>query len=407
MRKAVRHSAVFPGVGVWEYGGMGEKKPPTRPHPHTSIPFAVFLLCLILLPVAAAHAQASGGSARLKDLVVLEGAAPLQLTGYGLVVGLDRTGDRARGKRGAPYTVQSITNMLRQFGITVDPAVLSSRNVAAVMATATMNHFSGVGSTFDVTVSSLGDARSLSGGILLQTPLLNPLTGQVHAMAQGAVSTSSVLAASSGSSVKVNHSNTGRVPNGAIVAVALPSQLNEQQVGLVLRRPDFTNAVRIAEVINATFADAATVVHAGLVQVAVPAGSNGPGTLIAALEGLEVAVDVPARVVINERTGTIVAGGNVRIGEVMVTYGSLIVSTQADPFVSQPAPFSQGQTVAGAAGSANISEEGSRSVVLPTNTDVNELAAALNELGLTVRDVIAIFQAIKRTGALQGELIIL
>ncbi len=141
---------------------MGEKKPPTRPHPHTSIPFAVFLLCLILLPVVAAHAQANGGTARLKDLADLEGAAPMQLTGYGLVVGLDRTGDRARGKRGAPYTVQSITNMLRQFGITVDPAVLSSRNVAAVMVTATMNRFSGVGNAFDVTVSSLGDARSLS-----------------------------------------------------------------------------------------------------------------------------------------------------------------------------------------------------------------------------------------------------
>ena len=379
------------------------RKTSTRPHVHTSI---LLLLCLILLPMTA-NAQTGGGSARLKDLVVLEGAASLQLTGYGLVVGLDRTGDRARGKRGAPYTVQSITNMLRQFGITVDPAVLSSRNVAAVMATATMDPFSGIGSTFDVTVSSLGDARSLSGGILLQTLLLNPITGQMHAIAQGAVSTSAVLAASSGSSVKVNHSNTGRVPNGAIVTVALPSPLNEQQVGLVLRRPDFTNAVRIAEAINATFADAATVAHAGLVQVAVPAGSNGPGALIAALEGLEVAVDVPASVVINERTGTIVTGGNVRIGEVMVTYGSLIVSTQADPFVSQPAPVSHGQTVAGAAGSANISEGGSRSVVLPSNIDVNELAAALNELGLTVRDVIAIFQAIKRAGALQGELIIL
>ena len=163
----------------------------------------------------------------------------------------------------------------------------------------------------------------------------------------------------------------------------------------------------IAEVINAAFPDAATVEHAGLVQVAVPAGSDGPGVLMASLEGLEVAVDIPARVVINERTGTIVAGGDVRISEVMVTYGSLIVATQADPFVSQPAPFSQGQTVAGAAGSATVSEEGSRSVVLPTNTDVNELAVALNELGLTARDVIAIFQAIKRAGALQGELIIL
>ena len=417
MSKAVRHIG-FRSRRV-EASGSRSKKPPAHRLPGSPTQkytgsvtlrlsgLSLLLFCLALLPVVAAHAQAGGGTARLKDLVDLEGAAPMQLTGYGLVVGLDRTGDRARGKRGAPYTVQSITNMLRQFGITVDPAVLSSRNVAAVMATAIMNRFSGVGSTFDVTVSSLGDARSLSGGILLQTPLLDPLTGQVHAMAQGAVSTSAVLAASSGSSVKVNHSNTGRVPNGAIVAVALPSQLNEQQVGLVLRRPDFTNAVRIAEAINAMFADAATVAHAGLVQVAVPADSKGPGVLMAALEGIEVVVDVPARVVINERTGTIVAGGNVRIGEVMVTYGSLIVSTQTDPFVSQPGPFSQGQTVAGAAGSVNISEEGSRSVVLHTNSDVNELAAALNELGLTVRDVIAIFQAIKLAGALQGELIIL
>ena len=366
--------------------------------------FSILLLCLMLLPMAA-QAQ-NGGSARLKDLVVLEGAAPMQLTGYGLVVGLDRTGDRARGKRGAPYTVQSIANMLRQFGITVDPAVLSSRNVAAVMATAMLDPFGGAGSTIDVTISSLGDAKSLSGGILLQTPLLNPLTGEVHAMAQGAVSTSAVLAASSGSSVKVNHSNTGRVPNGAIVTTAPPTQLDPQRLGLVLSRPDFTNARRIVEAINAIYADAATVEHPGLIRLAVPA-DDGPATLLAALESLEIDIDVPARIVINERTGTIVAGGDVRIGEVMVTYGSLIVSTQSDPFVSQPQPFSQGQTVAGNAATASVTEEGSRSVVLPSNTDVNELAAALNELGLTARDVIAIFQAIKRAGALQGELIIL
>ncbi|MFQ5572113.1 MAG: flagellar basal body P-ring protein FlgI [Rhodothermales bacterium] len=370
------------------------------------------LVCLLVvlfvaaLFVVAARAQDTG-TARLKDLVVVEGAAPVQLTGYGLVVGLDRTGDRARGQRGAPYTVQSIANMLRNFEIIVDPAVLASRNVAAVMVTATMDPFSGLGSTLDVTVSSLGDARSLSGGILLQTPLVNPITGQMYAMAQGAVSTSSVLAASSGSSVKVNHSNTGRVPNGAVVMVALGQKLNEQNVGLVLKRPDFTNASRIVDAINAAFPDAATVEHAGLVRVAVPAGTDGPNRLMAALEELTLFVDVPARIVINERTGTIVAGGNVRIGEVMVTYGSLIVSTQTDPFVSQPGALSQGQTVAGTVGSANITEEGSRSVVLSANTDVNELAAALNELGLTARDIIAIFQAIKRAGALQGELIIL
>lgn len=361
---------------------------------------------LTLLFAGAVQAQDSD-SARLKDLVVVEGAMPVQLTGYGLVVGLDRTGDRARGQRGAPYTVNSITNMLRQFGITVDPSLLTARNVAAVMVTATMDPFTGPGTALDVTASSLGDARSLSGGVLLQTPLLDPLTKQVHAMAQGPVSTGAVHASSRGSSVKVNHSNTGRIPNGALITTARQQTLNASQVGLILKRPDFTNAVRIAEVVNAAYSGAATVEHAGLVRVNVPAGDGGPSGLMAALESLAVEVDVPARVVINERTGTIVAGGDIHIGEVMVTYGSLIVSTQEDPFVSQPAPFSQGETVAGAAGSANIQEEGARSVVLPSNTDVNQLAAALNELGLTARDVIAIFQAIDRAGALQGELIIL
>ncbi len=370
---------------------------------HTSI---VLLLILLVLPEGDVRAQANGGTARLKDLVVLEGAPPLQLTGYGLVVGLDRTGDRAKGRRGAPYTVQSIVNMLRQFGITVDPAVLSSRNVAAVMATATMDPFSGAGSTVDVTISSLGDAKSLSGGILLQTPLINVATGKVHAMAQGAVSTSAVLAASSGSSVKLNHSNTGRVPNGAIVTEAPPTQLNAESLGLVLRSPDVTNATRVADAINALYADAATVETPGLVRIAVPTGEQ-PNALLAVFENLEIDVDVAARMVINERTGTIVTGGDVRIGEVMVTYGSLIVATQSDPYVSQPGAFSQGETVAGTAGTASISEDGARSVVLPSNTDVNELAAALNELGLSARDIIAIFQAIKRAGALQGDLIIL
>ena len=382
----------------------GEKLSPTLPTSHT--PIHLFLLVLLLaMPVGAALAQ-DAGTARLKDLVVVEGAVPVQLTGYGLVVGLDRTGDRARGQRGAAYTVNSIANMLRQFGLTVDPAVLASRNVAAVMVTATLDPFQGPGSTLDVTVSALGDARSLSGGVLLQTPLVNPMTGQVHAMAQGPMSTGAVLAASAGSSVKVNHSNTGRIPGGALVTATAPATLAGDRVGLVLRRPDFTNAGRIADAVDAVFAGAATVEHAGLVRVAVPAGEGAPA-LLAALERLDVEVDIPARVVINERTGTIVAGGAVRIGAVMVTYGSLVVSTQADPFVSQPAPLSQGQTVAGAAGRASVEEEGARSVVLDANTDVSQLAAALNELGLTPRDVIAIFQAIDRAGALQGELVIL
>lgn len=367
----------------------------------------IFSFGLFLLLLWASVEMSNAQDVRLKDLVLVEGAAPKQLIGYGLVVGLDRTGDRARGRRGAPYTVQSITNMLQQFGITVDPMLLSARNVAAVMVTSTLDAFSGPGSMVDVTVSSLGDAKSLSGGILLQTPLLDPMTKQIFAMAQGPVSTSAVLAGSLGSSVRVNHSNTGRVPNGAIVTLSAPQQLDDAQVGLVLKSPDFTNASRIVDAINATYADAASVEHAGLIRVDVPSGTDSPSLLLASLEGLTVAVDVPARVVINERTGTIVAGGNVHISEVMVTYGSLVVSTQVDPFVSQPAPLSLGQTVSGARGQVDIQEEGTRSVVLPPNTDVNQLAQALNDLGLTARDVISIFQSIKEAGALQGELVVL
>lgn len=376
---------------------------------------SVFLLSLWVVGAAqpavaqqASQTQAEGGSARLKDLVTLEGASPMQLTGYGIVVGLDRTGDRVRGRRGAPYTVQSIANMLERFNIRVDPNLLNSRNAAAVMVTATLQPFSGPGNTLDVTVSAMGDARSLSGGVLLQTPLIDPANNEMYAIAQGPISTGAVLASSAGSSVKVNNTNTGRIPNGAIVKKPLPFNLEGSSLGLILRRPDFTNAQRIADAIENVYPDAATVEHAGLVRVQVPDAVNGPSGLMASLEGLTVDVNVPARVVINERTGTIVAGGNIRISEVMVTYGSLIVSTQRQPVISQPAPLSeQGETVQDEVGSATIEEEGVRTVVLEPNTDVNQLAAALNELGLTARDVIAIFQSIERAGALQGELVIL
>lgn len=370
---------------------------------------AAVLCCLGLLVFAEPTQAQEAGTTRLKDLVILKGASPVQLTGYGLVVGLDRTGDRARGRRGAPYTVQSIANMLRRFGITINPDDLSSRNTAAVMVTATMDPFSGPGSRIDVTVSALGDARSLSGGVLLQTPLLNPAEqGQdIYAMAQGPLVTGSAQANSQGSSVTVNHPNTGRIPNGALIQRGLPTDMGGSNVELVMRRPDFTNAQKVAETINGIFANAAEAQHAGLISVDVPPDLNGAAGLMAALEGLTVDVDLPAKVIINERTGTIVAGGSVRINEVMVTHGNLVVSTQEEPFVSQPNPLGEGETVAGAAGEAEIEQEGARSVVLPPNTDVNELAAALNDLGLTARDVISIFQSIDRAGALQGKLVVL
>jgi flagellar P-ring protein precursor FlgI len=366
------------------------------------------LSLLLLAALLAPAAQAQTADVRIKELVVLEGARPLQLVGYGIVVGLDRTGDRASGRRGAPYTVQSIANMLQRFGIAVDPTVLGTRNAAAVMVTATLDPFAGPGATVDVTLSSLGDARSLSGGVLLQTPLLDPSTGALpYVMAQGPVSTGSASAGGGGGSVQVNHANTGRVPGGGLIVQAPPLAVQGQEMGLVLRQPGFTTASRIADAVNERFTDAATVVHAGLVRVDVPVAFGGISEAMAALEGVRVAVDAPARFVINERTGTIVAGGNVRISEVMITYGSLVVTTQATPFVSQPNPLAEGETVAGAVETATLDEEQARSIVLQPNTDVTTLAAALNELGMTPRDVISIFQAVDRAGALQGELVIL
>ena len=366
---------------------------------------SVLVLLAVVASAAPAHAQASS---RLKELVVPAGAAPVQLLGYGLVVGLDRTGDRARGRSGSPYTVQSVANMLQRFGVAVDPAVLASRNAAAVMVTATLDPFAGPGSAVDVTVSSLGDARSLAGGVLLQTPLQDMAGGgDVYAMAQGPVLTGTLLASAAGSSARTGPTNTGRVPGGGAVVRGSDAALPAGPLDLVLRRPDYTNAAAIAEAVNASFAGAATVVHPGLVRVAVPATAGGPVGLRAALEGVRVDVDTPARVVVNERTGTVVAGGDVTIGEVMVTYGALSISTTVDPVVSQPEPFSDGRTARARVGSAAIDQAAATSVVLRPNTNVAELAAALNELGLTARDVIAVFQAIDRAGALQGELVVL
>lgn len=357
-------------------------------------------------PVAGDSASSPTATTELKSMVSLEGASSIQLTGYGLVVGLDRTGDRARSQSGAVFTVQSVANMLREFGVNVDQEVLQSRNVAAVLVTANLDPFAGTGSEIDVTVSSMGDARSLSGGVLLRTPLQGP-DEVLRAVAQGPLTTGAAQASSQGTEVTVNSPNTGRIPNGAIVRKAHPVDLSQDGVGLVLSRPDFTNASKIADAINEIFPDAAEASHAGLVNVSMPEELNNTSQLMAALEGVEVEVKAPARVVINERTGTIVAGGNVTIGEVMVTTGGIVVSTREDRFVSQPNPLGEGETQPVAEGEAEIQQEGARSVVLPPNTNVSELAAALNDLGVTARDIISIFQSIDRAGALQAELVIL
>jgi len=301
---------------------------------------------------------------------------------------------------------------LENFGITVDPERLRTRNVAAVMVTARLSPFHAAGSQIDVTVSSLGDASSLQGGILLQTPLMDPDNQDIFVKAQGALIVGGLTAENSETRVTRNQTLTATVPGGGLVEGNLTFNHNTNMpLGLVLRNPNLTNARRIAEAINNGFdEDLAWVNHSGLVQVMWPEAFRAPenaNIFVSIIMEQSIQVDTPARVVINERTGTIVAGGNVRIDEVMVSHGNVSVRTQVQPFVVQPNPFAGGETVVGEIPRVEISEEAAQTLVLGDDTNVQQLAASLNSLGLSPRDIIAIFQAIDRAGALRGQLIVM
>ena len=348
----------------------------------------------------------------LADLVEIQHAHRTELIGYGLVTGLDRTGDRTISSRGSVFTVQSIANMLENFGITVDAERLRTRNVAAVMVTATVSPYHAPGSDIDITVSSLGDASSLQGGVLLQTPLFDPDNDEVVAKAQGPIITGGYTAEMPGARVSRNQTLTGTIPGGGIVERNQFFEINANEpVGLVLRNPNFTNARRIVEEINNTFdEDLASVFHAGLVHVNVPAAFQDRGSInifTSIILEQTIEVDTPARVVINERTGTIVAGGRVIIDDVMISHGNLQVRTQVTPFISQPAPFGAGETVVVPVTEVGISEEAAQTIVLEPETTVQTLASSLNALGMNPRDIISIFQALDRAGALRGKLIVM
>ncbi|RMF66784.1 MAG: flagellar basal body P-ring protein FlgI, partial [Calditrichaeota bacterium] len=310
-------------------------------------------------------------------------------------------------------TVQSVTNMLEKFGITVPMDKLRIRNVAAVMVTATLEPFMHVGSKIDVTVSSLGDAKSLEGGVLLEVPLLST-DGTVYARAQGPLSIGGFnIETGEGEKIRQNYALVGRVPNGGIIQRALPFHIDlNQPLGIMLRKPDFTTAVRIADEINQQMGfPLASPQDAATISVNWPRGLHTQGEVvkfISQVERIKVMEDRVARVVINERTGTIVAGGDVTISEVMVSHGNLTIHTRRQPIISQPAPFSnRGRTVVDGITQTTVDEEEARSVVIKNIVTVSDLATALNELGVKPRDIIAIFQAIKEAGALQAELIVM
>jgi flagellar P-ring protein precursor FlgI len=350
------------------------------------------------------------GATRVKDVARVEGFRSNQLIGYGLVVGLNGTGDR----QNTEFTVQTVVNLLQEYNIRVSPADVRVKNVAAVMVTAEIPPFVQPGVRLDATISSMGDATSLSGGVLLLTPLKGP-DGKVYAVAQGTVSLGGgYTAIAVGAKVVKNHQTAGTVSAGVLVERAIPSSIvnNEGQVRINLAMPDFTTAKRIAETINGSPLNVtAEAVSPGIVTFAVPDRfKDNPVALVAALEGLEFTPDQSARVVVNERTGTVIINKNVRISPVAVAHAALHITVKTERQVSQPNPFGQGRTVVVPDTQIQVAEPENRQLVeIPGGPGVllSEIVAALNTLGVTPRDLIAVFEAMREAGALHAELVVM
>jgi len=346
---------------------------------------------------------------RVKDLASVAGVRINQLLGYGLVVGLDGTGDQTSQ---APFTVQSLKNMLSQLGVTVPANVNPQlKNVAAVTVQAELPPFAKPGQTIDVTVSSIGNAKSLRGGALLVTALKG-LDGQVYGIAQGNLIVSGFGAeANDGSRVTVNIPSAARIPNGATVERASPSSFARgDALVLNLNTPDFTTAARLTERVNAAIgAGTARTLDGTSVQVAAPADTNQRVAFISVLENLEVDPgEAPARVIINSRTGTVVIGAHVTVSPAAVAHGSLSVTIREDQLVSQPPPLSnQGQTAVVPESSIEVTQEGSRMFLFQPGVTLDEIVRAVNQVGAAPGDLVAILEALREAGALHAELIVI
>ena len=339
---------------------------------------------------------------RIKELASLEGVRENQLLGYGLVVGLAGTGD----KRQTVFSAQTLTNLLERMGVSVDPRAIQVRNTAAVMVTAVLPPFAQPGTRIDVTVATAGDATTLQGGVLLLTPL-KAADGQVYAVAQGPVITGGFLAGGGANQRTLNHPTTGRIPNGAIVERAPPQSFPDDELRWQLRQGDFTTAVRIAEAINAKFSGGAVAEaeNAAVVSVRIPERYRERVVeFVSAIENLEVATEPEKKIVINERTGTIVMGNDIAIAPISILHGALTVEIQTRYAVSQPAPFGRGETAVVPEVGVGVSEEQARSVRLEPGATVEDLARALVSIGATPRDIIAILENLRAAGALQARL---
>jgi flagellar P-ring protein precursor FlgI len=357
-----------------------------------------------MLVVAVDGPVAARTTSRLKDIVTLQGVAPTPVVGYGLVVGLNKTGDR----RQTIFSTQTLANMLSRLGVSVSADEMKVENVAAVVVTAEVSPYQNVGARVDVIASSIGDARSLQGGTLLPTSLRGP-DGEMTAMAQGPLSLGGFGAGIGGTSVVVNHLTAGRIPGGAIVQTMAPQLPTGDSLTFALREPDFRTASRVALAINTYLREgAARVIDPGSVKLTVPEKYKTiVPELMAEIEGLPIETDVIARVVINERTGTVVVGGNVRISPAAVAHGNLSVRITTRLNASQPMPYSKGQTVVVPNSQVDVNEGTAKLIALEEGVTLEAVVGALNALGASPRDIIAIVQALKAAGALSAEIVIL
>lgn len=357
--------------------------------------------CALSLPLAPAEA-----TSRIKDIVNIEGVRDNMLVGYGLVVGLNGTGDNLTN---AIFTQKGLTDFLERLGINTRGATLKTKNIAAVTITASLPPFSRQGSRIDVSVSTLGDAKSIQGGTLLATPLLGA-DGEVYAVAQGQISTGGFQAASKNSGTTVNKGvvTNGMIPGGAIIEKEIGFDFNSlRTVKLALRNPDMSTSLQIAQTINRKLqSPIAKSLDPGTVELIVPESLKGNVVaLLALVEPIEIHPDTPAKVVIDEASGTIVMGENVRISTVAVAQGNLTISVQDDSLVSQPSPFAEGQTAVVPNTTINVDEQkANKMAILQDGTSLRDLVDGLNSLGVGPRDMITILQNIKAAGALQAEI---
>jgi flagellar P-ring protein precursor FlgI len=360
-------------------------------------------LCLLVLTLAALFSP-SAHATRIKEVAAIQGVRTNALTGYGLVVGLDGTGDQTTQ---TPFTTQSLQAMLQQMGVTVPAgASMQLRNVAAVMVTAQLPAFAQPGQTIDVNVSSLGNAKSLRGGTLIATPLKGA-DGRIYAMAQGNLIVGGAGASAGGSKVQINHLSAGRIPEGATVEASVPTPLLEgNTVVLGLNAADFNTARRVAQAINTAKGAGVAMARDGrTVAVAVPADPGDRIGFLADIENLPIELARPAaRVVLNARTGSVVLNESVTLGACAVAHGSLSVTISTTPSVSQPAPFSQGQTTVTEKSDITITQQGGALMQLSAGAKLADVVRALNALGATPQDLLAILQAMRSAGALQAEI---